>query len=129
MSPSNSLSEPPRTSSSPTGIFNSTRTRSDLSRSIVGASCCSGPTEIRLPPQPASVMAAKHKSCLCISPSLLKKPAQQFDALHRQYPFHDFYPMIQQFGIRHPKLAAHSAEPEIPCPEHDPGHPRVHQRP
>ena len=53
------LRAPPRTSNSPKGILSSTRTLSELSRSMERDSCCSGPAGVTKLRQALSVNAAQ----------------------------------------------------------------------
>ena len=60
--------------------------------------------------------------------ALAEKLLHQPDAVGRQDSFDDFYPVVQQVGIRQAELASHASETQIARAEHQPGNTGVYQR-
>ena len=58
-----------------------------------------------------------------------KKHPQMAEAFGREHTFGHLKPVVKEFGIREPELAAHGAEPQVPRAEHETGDARGDEGP
>lgn len=58
-----------------------------------------------------------------------EKRPQRGEAFKREHTFRNLKPVIEEFGIRKPELAAHGAEPQVPRAEDETGDARGDEGP